>query len=113
MDRTYSFMAEYYSSNIYATFCLSIHLLMDTWIVRYLFFKKTKRCQALVVHAYNPSYFGGRDQEDCGSKPTWTNSSWDPISIKASIKRGWRSAYLTNIRPWVHTPVHRKKIFSM
>jgi hypothetical protein len=24
---------------------------------------------ALVAHAYNPSYPGGRDQEDCGSKP--------------------------------------------
>jgi hypothetical protein len=23
----------------------------------------------LVAHAYNPSYSGGRDQEDCGSKP--------------------------------------------
>jgi hypothetical protein len=22
-----------------------------------------------VAHAYNPSYSGGRDQEDCGSKP--------------------------------------------
>jgi hypothetical protein len=21
------------------------------------------------AHAYNPSYSGGRDQEDCGSKP--------------------------------------------
>jgi hypothetical protein len=25
--------------------------------------------QALVAHTYNPSYSGGRDQEDCGSKP--------------------------------------------
>jgi hypothetical protein len=24
---------------------------------------------ALVAHAYNPSYSGGRDQEDYGSKP--------------------------------------------
>jgi hypothetical protein len=24
---------------------------------------------APVAHAYNPSYSGGRDQEDCGSKP--------------------------------------------
>jgi hypothetical protein len=23
-----------------------------------------------VVHAYNPTYSGGRDQEDIGSKPT-------------------------------------------
>jgi hypothetical protein len=26
---------------------------------------------ALVAHAYNPSYSGGRDQEDLGSKPAW------------------------------------------
>jgi hypothetical protein len=25
--------------------------------------------QALVAHTYNPSYSGGRDQEDCGLKP--------------------------------------------
>jgi hypothetical protein len=29
----------------------------------------------LVAHAYNPSYSGGRDQEDHGSKPAWANSS--------------------------------------
>jgi hypothetical protein len=27
-----------------------------------------------VAHAYNPSYLGGRDQEDCGLKPVWANS---------------------------------------
>jgi hypothetical protein len=32
-----------------------------------------------VVYAYNHSYSGGRDQEDCGSKPLQANSSWDPI----------------------------------
>jgi hypothetical protein len=25
-----------------------------------------------VAHACNPSYSGGRDQEDCSSKPAWT-----------------------------------------
>jgi hypothetical protein len=30
---------------------------------------------ALVVHACNPSYSGGRDQVDRGSKPAWANSS--------------------------------------
>jgi hypothetical protein len=29
---------------------------------------------ALVAHTYNPSYSGGRDQEDRGSKPAWANS---------------------------------------
>jgi hypothetical protein len=33
-----------------------------------------------VAHTYNPSYSGSRDQEDCGSKPTWANSSQNPIS---------------------------------
>jgi hypothetical protein len=32
-------------------------------------------CWALVVHAWNPSYLGGRDQADRGSKPAWANSS--------------------------------------
>jgi hypothetical protein len=33
-----------------------------------------------VAHTCNPSYSGVRDQEDQSSKPTWANSSWDPIS---------------------------------
>jgi hypothetical protein len=44
--------------------------------------------QALVVHAYNPSYSGGRDQEDHSSKPDWANSSQDPISKTPSTKKG-------------------------
>jgi hypothetical protein len=28
-----------------------------------------------MAHACNPSYSGGRDQEDCGMKPTQANSS--------------------------------------
>jgi hypothetical protein len=34
----------------------------------------------LVAHAYNPSYLGGREQEDHSSKPAQANSSRDPIS---------------------------------
>jgi hypothetical protein len=30
--------------------------------------------QTTVAHAYNPSYSGGRDQEDFGLKLAWTNS---------------------------------------
>jgi hypothetical protein len=33
-----------------------------------------------VAHACNPSYSGGRDQEDHGLKPAQANSSQDPIS---------------------------------
>jgi hypothetical protein len=43
---------------------------------------------ALVDHACNPSYSGGRDQEDLGSKPTQANSLQDPISKKTHHKKG-------------------------
>jgi hypothetical protein len=35
----------------------------------------------------NPSYSGGRDQEDQGSRPAWTNSSQDPILKKIHHKK--------------------------
>jgi hypothetical protein len=34
---------------------------------------------APVAHACNPSFSGGRDQEDRISKPAWANSLQDPI----------------------------------
>jgi hypothetical protein len=37
---------------------------------------------ALLAHTCNPSYPGGRDQEDHGSKPAQANSSQEPISKK-------------------------------
>jgi hypothetical protein len=40
-----------------------------------------------VAHTCNPSYSGGRNQEDLGSKPGWVNNSRDPISKKPSQKR--------------------------
>jgi hypothetical protein len=40
-----------------------------------------------VAHTHNPSYSGGRDQGDHGSKPAWANSVWDPISKNPSQKR--------------------------
>jgi hypothetical protein len=27
-----------------------------------------------MVYTYNPTYLGGRDQEDSGSEPIWANS---------------------------------------
>jgi hypothetical protein len=38
--------------------------------------KNKKASQAPVAHTYNPSYSGGRDQEDLGLKPSqhWANS---------------------------------------
>jgi hypothetical protein len=41
-----------------------------------------------VVHACNPSYSGGRDQEDRGSKPAQGNSSRDPYLKKTITKKG-------------------------
>jgi hypothetical protein len=44
-------------------------------------FAKQKRelCQVPVAHTCNPSYSGGKDQEDHGLKPAWANSLLDPI----------------------------------
>jgi hypothetical protein len=39
---------------------------------------------ASVAHTCNPSYSGGRDQEDHSSKPAWGNSSRNPISKNPS-----------------------------
>jgi hypothetical protein len=44
--------------------------------------------QAPVAHTGNPSYSGGRDQEDRGSKPAGANSSQDPILKITSTKKG-------------------------
>jgi hypothetical protein len=77
--------------------------------------------QVLVAHACNPSYSGGRDQEDHGLKPIWANSSHDHlekpftkiglvewIKVKAlssspsttkKKKKKERNAHLTNICP--------------
>jgi hypothetical protein len=44
--------------------------------------------QAPVTHAYNPSYSGGRDQEDWGLKPAWANSSTRPYLEKLFTKIG-------------------------
>jgi hypothetical protein len=41
-----------------------------------------------MVHAYNPSYSGGRDQENRGSKSALANSSKDPISEIPITKKG-------------------------
>jgi hypothetical protein len=46
-----------------------------------------KISQVLVAHACNPSYSGGRDQEDHSSKPARANSLQDPISKKPITKR--------------------------
>jgi hypothetical protein len=36
---------------------------------------------------FNPSCSGGRDQEDCSSKPAQPNSSQDPVLKKHNTKK--------------------------
>jgi hypothetical protein len=48
--------------------------------------KKLVRYQVPVAHVCNPSYSGGRDQEDHGFKPAQANSSQDPILKNPSQK---------------------------
>jgi hypothetical protein len=52
-----------------------------------LFIFETGSCWAPVAHAYNPSYSGGRDKEDCSLKPVQASSSRDPISKILNTKR--------------------------
>jgi hypothetical protein len=47
--------------------------------------------QAPMTHTCNPSYSGGRDQEECSSKSAWANSFPDPISKNPITKKGWCS----------------------
>jgi hypothetical protein len=47
--------------------------------------------QSPVAHACNPSYLGGRDQEDHSLKPAWANSSQDPVSKIPTSKKGRQS----------------------
>jgi hypothetical protein len=50
--------------------------------------KKMSACWVLVAHACNPSYSGGREQEDHSSKPALANSWQDPILKKTLHKKG-------------------------
>jgi hypothetical protein len=50
--------------------------------------KRKRKKKVLMAHACNPSYSGGRDQEDQGSKPAWGSSSLDHILKKPITKKG-------------------------
>jgi hypothetical protein len=60
----------------------------NTMIVNIYASKINTPSQALVAHTCNPSYSGGREQEDHDLKPAWANSSQDPISKKPITKNG-------------------------
>jgi hypothetical protein len=70
--------------------------------------------RVLVAHTCNPSYSGGRDQEDHGSKPAWTNSSRDPSLKKPYHKKGlveWLKVKTLSSNP--NTAKKKKKIEEM
>jgi hypothetical protein len=60
-----------------------------------------------VAHTCNPSYSGGRDQEDCGLKPAWANSSTRPYLIKTLHKN--RAGGVAQGEPLSSNPVPQKK----
>jgi hypothetical protein len=49
-------------------------------------FSLKRKCWVLVAHTCNPSYSGGRDQYDCGSKPAQANSL-AYLKIKTTITK--------------------------
>jgi hypothetical protein len=53
-----------------------------------MLFKKSHSGQALVAHACNPVYSGGRDQEEHLWKPAQANSSVRPYLEKILHKKG-------------------------
>jgi hypothetical protein len=68
-----------------------------------------------VAHAYNPSYSGGRDQEDHGSKPTIGKQLVKPYLKETHHKKGWqsdrssKSTSLASVRPCVQNLLLQKK----
>jgi hypothetical protein len=48
---------------------------------------KHKANQAAVAYSCNPSYSGGRAQEDQGLKPAWANSLRDSVFKKKNHKK--------------------------
>jgi hypothetical protein len=65
---------------------------------------------ALVAHVCNPSYSGGRDQEDRSSKPARANNSARPYLEKSFTKKGWWSD--SRWRHWVQKKKKKKGINS-
>jgi hypothetical protein len=66
---------------------------------------------ALMAQVCNPSYSGGRDQEDWGSKPAQANSSWDPILKKTITKRRVAQGVGPEFKHWNPRTVKKKYWF--
>jgi hypothetical protein len=67
-----------------------------------------------VVHAYNPSYSGGREQEDLSSKPAKANSPRPYLEKTHHIKRSGRVAQGVGpeFKPQYHKKKKKEKTFS-
>jgi hypothetical protein len=63
---------------------------------------------APVAHAHNPSDSGGRDQEDCGSKPARANSS-TRLYFKNTHHKKMDGAVAQGVGPEFKPPVLREK----
>jgi hypothetical protein len=64
-------------------------------------------CRALLAHTCNPSYSGGRDQEDQGLKPARANTSQDCMWKKPFTKKGWWSG--SRLNPEFKPSITKKK----
>jgi hypothetical protein len=63
-----------------------------------------------VAYACNPSYSGGRDQEDCGSKPAQANSSGGVAQgkgpeFKPQYHKKKKKKKVIRNQAWSHIPV--------
>jgi hypothetical protein len=67
--------------------------------------------QAPMAHTCNTSYSGGRDQQDCSSKPTQANSSTRPY-LEKTITKKWLVEWL-KVKALSLSPSFIKKIFLM
>jgi hypothetical protein len=64
-----------------------------------------------VAYACNPSYSGGKDQEDHGLKPAQENSSQHPFSKKKKKSKKRAGGVAQGIGPQFK-PQYRKKFFT-
>jgi hypothetical protein len=62
------------------------------WLDTYVSIIKNGDSQEPVAYACNPSYSGGRDQENCSLKPAQANKCRDRISKMPFTKRAGRVA---------------------
>jgi hypothetical protein len=60
-----------------------------------------------MAHAYNSSYSGGRDQEDCGLKPAQANSS-ETLSQK-TLHENRAGGVAQGVGPEFKPQYHKKK----